>query len=54
MIPRGEVGIIVAEIGLVAGALDERLFAVIVTMSVLTTVAVPPFLRRLSLDLRPG
>ncbi len=54
MVPRGEVGIIVAEIGLVAGALDEQLFAVIVAMSVLTTVVVPPVLRRLGTGLTPG
>lgn len=47
MVPRGEVGIIVAEIGLVAGAFDDRLFAVVVAMSVITTLIVPPVLRRL-------
>jgi Kef-type K+ transport system membrane component KefB len=47
MIPRGEVGIIVAGIGASAGVLDAELFAAIVGMSVLTTVAVPPVLRRL-------
>ena len=46
MIPRGEVGVIVAGIGATAGVLDERLFAVIVGMSVLTTVMAPPLLRR--------
>jgi Kef-type K+ transport system membrane component KefB len=46
MIPRGEVGIIVAGIGAVAGVVDDQLFAVIVGMSVLTTVLVPPLLRR--------
>jgi len=47
MVPRGEVGIIVAGIGATAGVLDAELFAAIVGMSVLTTVAVPPVLRRL-------
>lgn len=46
MIPRGEVGIIVAGIGATAGVVDAELFAVIVTMSILTTVLVPPLLRR--------
>ena len=46
MIPRGEVGIIVAGIGAAEGVIDERLFAVIVGMSVLTTLGVPPLLRR--------
>lgn len=51
MVPRGEVGIIVAEIGLVAGAFDDRLFAVIVMMSILTTLIVPPVLRRAAAEL---
>ena len=46
MVPRGEVGIIVAGIGASAGVIDARLFAVIVGMSVLTTLVVPPLLRR--------
>ena len=47
MVPRGEVGIIVAGIGATAGVIDAELFAVIVGMAVLTTVVVPPALRRL-------
>ncbi|HEU4974178.1 MAG TPA: cation:proton antiporter [Baekduia sp.] len=53
MVPRGEVGIVVAGIGIVVGALDERLFAIVVAMSIITTVAVPPVLRRL-LEHAPG
>jgi Kef-type K+ transport system membrane component KefB len=45
MVPRGEVGIIVASIGLGAGVLADELFAVVVAMSVITTLAVPPVLR---------
>ncbi|HWH43996.1 MAG TPA: cation:proton antiporter [Thermoleophilaceae bacterium] len=48
MVPRGEVGIIVAGIGVTAGVIDEQLFAVIVGMSILTTLLVPPFLRRMT------
>ncbi|MBJ7331823.1 MAG: cation:proton antiporter [Solirubrobacteraceae bacterium] len=48
MVPRGEVGIIVASIGAATGAIDEELFAVIVGMSILTTLVVPPVLRRLA------
>ncbi len=48
MVPRGEVGIIVAGIGNATGTIDAELFAVIVAMSVLTTLLVPPVLRRLS------
>ncbi|MEX2412620.1 MAG: cation:proton antiporter, partial [Thermoleophilaceae bacterium] len=47
MVPRGEVGIIVAGIGAAEGVIDEELFAVIVGMSILTTLIVPPILRRL-------
>lgn len=47
MIPRGEVGIIVASIGAASGVVDAQLFAVVVAMSIATTVAVPPVLRRL-------
>ncbi len=48
MVPRGEVGIIVAGIGRVAGVIDDELFAVIVGMSILTTLMVPPALRALA------
>ena len=47
MVPRGEVGIIVAGIGASAGVVDDELFAVIVGMAVLTTLLAPPALRRL-------
>ncbi|HEX2162063.1 MAG TPA: cation:proton antiporter [Thermoleophilaceae bacterium] len=47
MVPRGEVGIIVAGIGRTTGVIDDELFAVIVGMSILTTLLVPPVLRRL-------
>jgi Kef-type K+ transport system membrane component KefB len=48
MVPRGEVGIIVAGIGQAAGVIDAQLFAVIVGMSVATTLLAPPLLRALS------
>jgi Kef-type K+ transport system membrane component KefB len=48
MVPRGEVGIIVASIGIGAGALGEEAFALIVGMAILTTVIVPPVLRVLA------
>ncbi|MEM0448553.1 MAG: cation:proton antiporter [Methanomassiliicoccales archaeon] len=44
MIPRGEVGIIVASIGLMAGVLSESLYAVVVFMSLLTTIMTPSLL----------
>jgi Kef-type K+ transport system membrane component KefB len=47
MVPRGEVGIIVAGIGEAEGVIDTELFAVIVGMSILTTLIAPPLLRLL-------
>ena len=46
MIPRGEVGIIVAGIGAAEGVIEPDLFAVIVGMSILTTLLTPQALRR--------
>ena len=54
MVPRGEVGIIVAGIGRTTGVIDDELFAVIVGMSILTTLAVPPILRRLVAEPEPA
>lgn len=45
MIPRGEVGIVVASLGLTTGVFSEKLFAVIVGMSILTTLVAPTLLR---------
>jgi len=45
MIPRGEVGVIVAGIGRTEGVISNELFAAIVAMSVLTTLIAPPILR---------
>jgi len=42
---RGSTEVIIATIGLSMGALSENLFTVIVTMAVLTTMAMPPMLR---------
>ncbi len=50
MIPRGEVGIIVANQGRRTGAVDPATFAVIIAMSILTTLIVPPVLKRLFAD----
>jgi len=48
MVPRGEVGIIVAGIGRASGVIGERMFAIVVGMSILTTLLVPPLLRILA------
>ncbi len=47
MVPRGEVGLIVASIGLSAGAVDEKEFAIVIFMVVVTTVIAPLSLRPL-------
>ena len=44
MIPRGEVALIIAGIGLTAGILDEKLFGVVILMTLLTTMVAPPML----------
>lgn len=50
MVPRGEVGLIVASIGLSRGAVGQDVFGVVVAMSILTTLIVPPVLRGLFRD----
>jgi Kef-type K+ transport system membrane component KefB len=45
MVSRGEVGLIVAAIGVQTGLLTDRLFAVMVVMVVVTTVVTPVLLR---------
>jgi nucleotide-binding universal stress UspA family protein len=42
---RGSTEVIVATIGLSMGALSQNLFTIIVTMAILTTMAMPPMLR---------
>lgn len=44
MIPRGEVALIIAGIGMTAGILDEKLFGVVIMMTLITTLVAPPFL----------
>lgn len=45
MVPRGEVGMVVAQIGQSLGVIGERVYAVVVLMSVATTLVAPPLLR---------
>jgi Kef-type K+ transport system membrane component KefB len=58
MVPRGEVGIVVAGLGLSAGAIDARIYSVVVGMAIITTLIVPPFLpalvRRAERDAEPA
>ena len=44
MAPRGEVGLIVANIGQGLGVIPNEMFSTVVIMSVLTTLVVPPAL----------
>ncbi|MDR0450849.1 MAG: cation:proton antiporter [Treponema sp.] len=44
MIPRGEVALIIAGIGLASDILDTKLFAVVILMTLFTTFVAPPFL----------
>ena len=45
MVPRGEVGIIVATVGLSSDVISEDLYGVVVAMSILTTLVAPPVLK---------
>ncbi len=47
MVPRGEVGIVVAQIGLSLGVIDNMLYGVVIFMAVATTMIAPLFLRPL-------
>src|SRR5687767_983895 len=47
MVPRGEVGIIVAQIGLSLAVIGAELYGVVLFMAVATTLIAPPFLKRL-------
>jgi Kef-type K+ transport system membrane component KefB len=47
MVPRGEVGVVVAQLGLGMGVLSADLFAVVLFMAVATTMLAPPLLVRL-------
>jgi Kef-type K+ transport system membrane component KefB len=44
MIPRGEVGVIFAQVALTAGAIDPGTFGALLLMVVATTVVTPPWL----------
>ena len=47
MVPRAEVGLIIAGAGLLAGAVDRELFGAAVAVSIVTTLIAPPMLRPL-------
>ncbi|MDQ4122183.1 MAG: cation:proton antiporter [Acidobacteriota bacterium] len=45
MIPRGEVGIVVAQIGLSLAVISDSLYGVVLFMAIATTLVAPPFLK---------
>jgi len=45
MVSRGEVGLIVASVGLTSGLLSEEVFSAIIAMVLITTLVTPPMLR---------
>lgn len=45
MVPRGEVGIVVAQIGLGLGVIGQSFFASVLFMAVATTLIAPPFIK---------
>jgi Kef-type K+ transport system membrane component KefB len=47
MMPRGEVGLIFAQMGLQSGAIDDGLFGAIMLMVLVTTLVTPPALSRI-------
>jgi Kef-type K+ transport system membrane component KefB len=47
MMPRGEVGVVIASLGLAAHVFSELMYAVIIAMSLLTSVIAPPILAAL-------
>jgi Kef-type K+ transport system membrane component KefB/glycine cleavage system regulatory protein len=52
MIPRGEVGLIFAGIGLARGVLDARWYAVLVSVVLFSTIVPPPWIRHRVLRVR--
>ena len=44
MIPRGEVALIIAGIGLTAGIINQEIFGVVILMTLVTTLVAPPLL----------
>jgi Kef-type K+ transport system membrane component KefB len=51
MIPRGEVGMVVAQIGLTKGVISQEVYGVAVFMAVMTTIVAPPLLSLVYKDL---
>lgn len=54
MIPRGEVGLIFAQMGLAAGVFDRNLFSAVTLMVMVTTFMAPPLLKAMFPPAAPG
>jgi Kef-type K+ transport system membrane component KefB len=54
MVPRGEVGLIFAQVGLASGVLDAGLYAAITLVVLVTTFLAPPLLKALAPAVPPG
>ncbi len=54
MVPRGEVGLIVAGVGLTLHTISDTVYAVVLVMCMVTTVVAPPVLRWLLPEVPPG
>ncbi len=53
MVPRGEVGMVIAQVGLSKGSISQEAYGVAVFMSVATTILAPPLLNLAYRDLAP-
>ncbi len=53
MIPRGEVGMVVAQLGLALGAIGQEAYGVAVFMAVATTIISPPLLKVVYREVKP-
>lgn len=54
MVPRGEVGVVIASLGLAAGVFSGEIYAIIVAMSLLTSIITPPVLAVLLKEPKPS
>jgi Kef-type K+ transport system membrane component KefB len=45
MIPRGEVGIVVAQLGVAMAAVSGAIYGVVLAMAVVTTLVAPPLIK---------
>jgi Kef-type K+ transport system membrane component KefB len=53
MVPRGEVGMVVAQLGLSMGVIAKPIYSVVVCMAVFSTIVAPPLLKFAYRDVKP-